>query len=489
MLLFYEVLTRPTRRLILSYPAMDSAAQPLTPSPYLFELQQLCGTAWPAGQTSPLHLSPLPAWPEPHSPRDLRLLAVHHAQQENVTPLATLIGRDTGSLASSLTAGLLVAEHRQAREFGPFEGLLPGSAARQLLLDRYGPQRNWSASQLEQYIFCPYQFFLQSVLKLEPLKDLELSFDFMARGQLLHSTLAALHRRLNERAGGPTPLSQLDPGELLAEAVAVLNELATPLAGTSPLRQALGEIDRRLLLVSLTSYLKQHRQYEAKHAESIQRLRPAYFEVGFGQTGGRGGDSSRDPAEDLLGDPLSTADPYPFVCGDETILLSGRIDRIDLGYAEGGLVFNVVDYKSGSSRRYSVNAVRSGEVLQLPLYTLAAAELLLAAQEAAPWQAGYWFLKDAGYKNAIVCHELSGGKLRPTSEWRALCEQLAAWVLSAIRGIRQGDFPVVCADEKCTSNCDYSTVCRVNQIRSLEKVWPAAEAPAQPSPAIPAGAS
>ena len=47
MLLFYEVLSRPSRRLILSYPALDAAAQPLTPSPYLYELQQICGEAWP----------------------------------------------------------------------------------------------------------------------------------------------------------------------------------------------------------------------------------------------------------------------------------------------------------------------------------------------------------------------------------------------------------------------------------------------------------
>ncbi len=62
MLLFYEVLTRPTRRLILSYPALDAAAQPLTPSPYLYEVEQICGEAWPAAKSGPLNLSPLPAW-------------------------------------------------------------------------------------------------------------------------------------------------------------------------------------------------------------------------------------------------------------------------------------------------------------------------------------------------------------------------------------------------------------------------------------------
>ena len=43
MLLFYETLTRATRRLYLSYPAMDESAQPLLPSPYLGEVEQACG--------------------------------------------------------------------------------------------------------------------------------------------------------------------------------------------------------------------------------------------------------------------------------------------------------------------------------------------------------------------------------------------------------------------------------------------------------------
>ena len=44
MLLFYETITSATRRLYLSYPAVDESGEPLTPSPYLKEVQQACGT-------------------------------------------------------------------------------------------------------------------------------------------------------------------------------------------------------------------------------------------------------------------------------------------------------------------------------------------------------------------------------------------------------------------------------------------------------------
>jgi len=37
--------------------------------------------------------------------------------------------------------------------------------------------------------------------------------------------------------------------------------------------------------------------------------------------------------------------------------------------------------------------------------------------------------------------------------------------------MRQGQFPVWSSDVHCTGFCEYATVCRINQIRSLEKTW------------------
>jgi hypothetical protein len=44
-------------------------------------------------------------------------------------------------------------------------------------------------------------------------------------------------------------------------------------------------------------------------------------------------------------------------------------------------------------------------------------------------------------------------------------------VRSLVTGIRQGQFPVISADEQCTSRCEFSTVCRVNQARAIGKQW------------------
>ena len=53
MLLFYQIVTRPTRQLVLSYPAIDESAQPMTPSPYLAELARLFGGRLSRGSAAP----------------------------------------------------------------------------------------------------------------------------------------------------------------------------------------------------------------------------------------------------------------------------------------------------------------------------------------------------------------------------------------------------------------------------------------------------
>lgn len=472
MLLFYEVLTRPSRRLTLSYAALDASAQPLAPSPYLFELQEICGGALPAALPGPKQLSPLPAGDEPLSLRDLRLMAVARGRDGEGSYLGELLRRQrglAGSAADNVAAGLIVADQRQRDVFGPYEGLLLGAAVRRALVERFGAERCWTASELEDYAGCPYRFFLARVLGLKPLEELGLSVDYLARGSLLHNTLAALHRRLNDRHGEAASLAELDAEQLREEVLEILAASGAGTASGSGLQQAFAQIDRALLLEMLPDYLDQHQDYERKLTKALASPRPAYFEVEFGPSR----KASADEPEPLPTDPLSTRNPFRLSLGGQTVLLSGRIDRIDVFEAGGKLLFNIIDYKSGSARHYSKSAVQEGRVLQLPLYALAAAELLLAGRTAAPWQAGYWFLKGSGFQGDVRCHDLSNGQLQPTEDWQTLRQQVVASVFGTVGGIRAGHFPVESADDKCTSRCEFKTVCRVNQIRSLDKVWQA----------------
>jgi hypothetical protein len=101
-------------------------------------------------------------------------------------------------------------------------------------------------------------------------------------------------------------------------------------------------------------------------------------------------------------------------------------------------------------------------------------ELLMIDRRAVPWRVGYWYLKDKGFETHSLPQffEPGGEQLQETEAWRALRGTLLARVVSLVRGIRGGMFPVYSLDDQCTSRCEYKTVCRIGQIRALEKVWP-----------------
>jgi ATP-dependent helicase/nuclease subunit B len=469
MLLFYEVVTRATRHLVLSYPALDQAALPLSPSPYVREIEQLFAPECLGGPAAP-PLTSVPETDEVFCPRDFRVRAVDRALAGD----GALLGewsrhRTMGATARNVAAGLQAISSRGRSEgFGPFEGMLTSPAARRALAERYGPERCWSPSQLEQYARCPYQFFLERVLRLEALDEPALDADYMGRGKMVHWVLSEVHRRLNVRAGTPCSPGDESLEQFSAATTALLHELVDRMLSERALANGLLEIDARHVAAWLADYHRQHSAYDARWDNLSTPLRPAYFEVSFGPTGHDDQDQTLDGE-----DPLSTPEPFELDCGSETIRFSGRIDRIDLGAAGERAVFSIVDYKSGKpSPRTSAQAVYDGYSLQLPLYALAA-ERLLAARKAVPFRAAYWHVAAGGYQEeaSIKFHLDGDGQLAIDPQWESLESRLRHRVISLISGIRQGQFPMHSMDEKCTSHCPYHTVCRVNQVRQLEKTW------------------
>jgi ATP-dependent helicase/DNAse subunit B len=155
------------------------------------------------------------------------------------------------------------------------------------------------------------------------------------------------------------------------------------------------------------------------------------------------------------------------------VRIAGRIDRIDVGAVAGRSVFNVIDYKTGRVARFSREAAAAGTALQLPLYAMAAQEVLLADREAVPWQAGYWLLQQKGFttNRSLVMWGCRGGRLEPEAAWEELRKRVAKTVAALAARIRQGQFPVHSADQHCTRFCPFRTICRIGQVRSLEKKW------------------
>ena len=125
----------------------------------------------------------------------------------------------------------------------------------------------------------------------------------------------------------------------------------------------------------------------------------------------------------------------------------------------------------GSGRKYTKPHVLSGRALQLSLYAVAAETLLQGDREAVPWQFGYWFVADNGFKKTIPLFRVTATGLQPSDEWQRLRADVVTRVLSLVRGVRRGEFPMYNTDEHCGDHCRFRTVCRVAQVRALEKSW------------------
>jgi len=201
----------------------------------------------------------------------------------------------------------------------------------------------------------------------------------------------------------------------------------------------------------MASYREQYEKYSGAWRGLDGPMLPAHFELRFGQArpGNRGDE-----------DPHSIDQAYPLDIGDEKVLVTGRIDRLDIGQAGGKTVFNVIDYKSGRRPTLNVDKINSGECLQPALYVMAA-QALVFGDDAKPLWAGYWSMQ-----NGVTTqkqYSLHCAEFNPAN--------VLSRVRSFVHAIRGGQFPVISRDAECTSRCEFNTVCRVAQVRSIGKVW------------------
>ena len=469
MLLFYEVLSRAEESLTISYPALDDKAQTLPPSPYVLEIERLIGEqAMERVRRSTPHLSPVPRDGCVSSLADWRVKAVSEALDGDRRLLAGLFSSNLPAvdergegrvnnqpLANAIDAGIRIV-HARARgdSFGPAEGLLTSPAVATRLAKRFGEQHLWSPSQWETYAACPFKFYLHVVLGLEPLGDLVLETDFARRGSRLHHVLAKFHREWPTICREQSLTVEEESARFLGHLHKTIDEriAASSRAGIDA---ALLELDRRQIRKWAAGHFDHHQSYHGACAKLGGQMTPRHFEFRFGPR--RQGETDQDPE--------STGDAFLLDLGGEQIRITGQIDRIDVATIEGKTFFSVIDYKSGKKVILKQQHIESGERLQLPIY-VEAAQMLVFGGEATPLAAGYWSMAggfDAKGALAVVQEDENGDR------WETMKDTVRRLVRQFVDGIRHGDFPVDSRDDKCTSYCEFNTVCRVGQIRNLNK--------------------
>ena len=387
----------------------------------------------------------------------------HHIVKEKLFPLPRVtrlltLARNDRYISDAALRRIEIERERSSARFGAYDGEITDPHLLELLKDRFGPDFVHSASGLSVYGNCPYRFFAQRVLRLEPRGEAALDLQAIDAGKLLHDVLRRFfekHRR--------EPLYKLDRKELrtelanIADAVFDEHERVVP-----PLNKQIWKIDREIRKILLDQVLL----YELKVQEesASRQVLPAYFEVAFGGTRS----SAKDP--DSTDEPLELN--RPTLIGDETIKISGQIDRVDVARDNTIVAY---DYKlsTGASKWDIV----SGRSLQLPIYLEALEKLILPDHPIAG--GGYYVIRgaqDRRNKGLYRATQLDYLNVRAKNSvftdeiWQQVREEVIAKVWKFLDGMRAGRFVVDPSERQKTCRfCDYGAVCRYDRDRIEKK--------------------
>jgi ATP-dependent helicase/DNAse subunit B len=292
---------------------------------------------------------------------------------------------------------------------GHYEGLVEEIAP--TLTQRYPASETWSASRLESYGTCPFQFFVQNALNLEPREPPELGLDVKQQGSILHKVLEETYRN----AADPMDLTILL--ESLCKSCEEVFSTAPSKFGFRP--SALWEIEQEQLLKKLENSIR-------ALAEDTDWT-PYDYELNFG----------------FENTPL-----LEIKLEKETIRVHGAIDRVDRN-ARGQL--RVIDYKTGSSY-LDKSGLENGYRLQLPIYAMAARDALDLGELVDGFYWAIFAAKPGSLKLAKYKNDDEEGM-------EAAIGVVKQHLLRILSGIRAARFPAKPPKGDCPSYCPASLWC------------------------------
>ena len=377
--------------------------------------------------------------------------------QPRLTRLLTL-ARNDGFLSDAALRRIEIERERAGAHFGTYDGVITDQDLLHLVKLKFGSDFVHSASGLSVYGNCPYRFFAQRVLRLEPRGEAALDLQAIDAGKLLHDIL----RRFFERHRRE-PLHKLDRKKLQKELATIADDVFDEHERVvPPLSKQIWKIDREIRKILLDQVLLY--ELEMQEAAEGRQVLPSYFEVAFGgmKSAAKDPDSKEEPLE---------LNRKTFV-GDETIKISGQIDRVDVA---GDDTLIAYDYKlsTGSSR----SDIVSGRSLQLPIYLEALEKLILPDHPIAG--GGYYVIRgahDRRNKGLYRASQLDYLRLRAKNsiftdeDWQRIRNEVVSRIWEFLDGMRAGRFDVDPSERLKTCRfCDYSAVCRYDRDRIERK--------------------
>jgi ATP-dependent helicase/DNAse subunit B len=405
--LFYQVVTRADRFLLLTRPYLATDGETWEASPYWNTLQELL-------KTKPTRIPPDDARPlnDAASSHELLFWAARRRSQTGLDLPEPFLAQQAARWQHIYTTSTVLTARLQKKAGSLYNGGLAALAGTLRL--RYGQHAAWSASRLEAYATCPFFFLASSGLALEILETPQAGYQVNQLGSLLHAVLEHAYSEASDPADTAGVLARLP-------AIAMRSfDRAPHDFGFRP--SLLWNVQQSELLLILAATVQKIADFAAEG-----QWRPLAFEARFG----------------------IASLPYLVIStpGGE-VRLHGVIDRIDIN-PQGEL--RVIDYKSGGSH-LSAQDLIDGRRLQLPIYALAASQALGLGETV---EGFYWKL----FQGEPSSLKLSRFQCEAGSGAQAALTVAAAHVEAIVSGIRQGTFDPQPPKGGCPSYCPASSWC------------------------------
>jgi len=339
-LLLFELLSRSaTNRLYLSYQRADESGRVMAPSGFIAMAMRDPRFVGKPEETVPRRLTQRIS----EQPSIQDLLPVEELalgcllQGYDALPVLDTMGRDRLLFEQGLIT--LKTIERESPELGPFDGMvgLQGSALPTVT------DRSFSPTALERYATCPFQYFAEKVLRLEPVRQLqEDHLPPLRIGTLVHESLRLSYERLVFLKWPDSALTEARVQSTVQGAV--VETFAAHAASQGTGHALLWTLAREQVTELVTAAVASD---QAEYL--VTGFRPVAFEA---------------PAQGIVSLGLD--------CPSSSLNIHGTLDRID--YRAEPPALRIVDYKfkqgneiSAVDRNLALSAVR-GFRLQPPLY-------------------------------------------------------------------------------------------------------------------------
>ena len=426
-----------TRKLTLSYSSLNLVeGRPQVPSYYLAEsfraglgeIPTLAEIRSRAGRESKVVRGI-------RAPRDASLAI--DRREFDLAQVASALGRPEARAGDEGTAAYLLSDPglaralrqeymRQQWKWQSPDGFLNPNQAALEALERHRPgNRSFSATGLEAYAACPYQFFLKNLVRLRPVERPEalIHLDPLTRGSLLHDVFFHLGREFRQRGLAPLRSERLD------EAFELLEEIFRRVE--ADVRERVAPAIERVWRDQMDGLLGDLRGFLQRYAETGRV--PLANELTFGM-------GAKQPA-----DPASRTEAAVLPGG---LRLHGSIDVVE--QLPDGTV-QITDYKTGRASIENTddrNTLFGGRALQPLLYALA-----YEALSGTPAASGRLYY--ATIRGAYLATEVDAA----SEDSRAVFESFVAGLDRAVQGGRFPALPNPGVSYRVCDYCDYLPVC------------------------------